>query len=159
MRGWELDKIVKRTFLEFSGLIIFHLGIFRYQNLVSAIFCLGDFCPGISFWECVKLGAWSHPKWAGLLALGFTHSHGFPYQIKGGEYSGLPQQGILPISAKNKNNNNGHRCLFGKRLSPLWQWWGVGFFQTWGLLQTFSSLASIQAKTRGSEQNIQGIGS
>ena len=33
------------------------------------------------------------------------------------------------------------------------------FFSNVGLLQTFFSLASIQAKTRGSEQNIQGIGS
>ena len=35
----------------------------------------------------------------------------------------------------------------------------LAFFRTWGLLQFFFSLASIQAKTRGSEQNIQGIGS
>ena len=126
------------TFLEFPGLIIFHLGIFWSQNLASAIFCLGDFCPGISFWECVKLGAWSHPKWAGLLALGFTHSHGFPYQIIGGEYSGLQQQGILPISAKNKNKNNGHRFLFGKRLpTALWQWWGIGFFSNVGAVANF----------------------
>ena len=50
-------------------------------------------------------------------------------------------------------------CL--ERLSPLWQWWGVGIFSNVGavVLQTYFSLASIQAKTRGSEQNIQGIGS
>ena len=141
MRGWELDKVVKMTFLEFTGQIIFHLGIFWSQNLASAIFCLGDFCPGISFWECVKLGAWSHPKWAGLLALGFTHSHGFPYQIIGGEYSGLPQQGILPISAKNKNNNNGHRCLFGKRLSSLC---GCSF-----LLSLLFALRNVVLQSRG----------
>ena len=35
----------------------------------------------------------------------------------------------------------------------------LAFFRMWGLLQTFFSLASFQAKTRGSEQNIQGIGS
>ena len=50
-------------------------------------------------------------------------------------------------------------CLEKDSPHALWQWWGVGFFRTWGLLQTFFSLASIQAKTRGSEQNIQGIGS
>ena len=50
-------------------------------------------------------------KWAGylavaglnllaLLALGFTHQKGLSYQIFEQEDSGLPQQGILPISAK-----------------------------------------------------------
>ena len=51
------------------------------------------------FW-CVKLCAWSHTKCVSLLALGFTHHKGFSYQIIELEDSGLPQQGILPISAK-----------------------------------------------------------
>ena len=44
--------------------------------------------------------AWSHAKCVSLLALGFTHHKGFSYQIIELEDSGLPQQGILPISAK-----------------------------------------------------------
>ena len=51
------------------------------------------------FW-CVKLCASSHAKCVSLLALGFTHHKGFSYQIIELEDSGLPQQGILPISAK-----------------------------------------------------------
>ena len=39
----------------------------------------------------------------------FTHQEGLSYQIFGLEDSGLPQQGILPISAKKPNN--GHRSL------------------------------------------------
>ena len=61
-------------------------------------------------WECIKLCVWSHAKCLSLLALGFTHQKGLSYQIFELEDSGLPQQGILPISAK-KNKNNGHRCL------------------------------------------------
>ena len=52
-----------------------------------------------SFW-CVKLCAWSQAKCFSLLALGFTHQEGLSYQIFELEDSGLPQQGILPISAK-----------------------------------------------------------
>ena len=60
--------------------------------------------------------AWSHAKCVSRLALGFTHQKGLSYQIFELEDSGLPQQGILPISAK-KHNNNGHR-IFGKRTLP-----------------------------------------
>ena len=48
----------------------------------------------------LKLCAWSHAKCVSLLALGFTHQNGLSYQIFELEDSGLPQQGILPISAK-----------------------------------------------------------
>ena len=41
----------------------------------------------------------------------FTHSQGLPYQILEGEDSGLPQQGILPISAKKTITMANHRWL------------------------------------------------
>ena len=62
------------------------------------------------FW-CVKLCAWSHAKCVSLLALGFTHHKGLSYQIFELEDSGLPQQGILPISAKKAITMANHRCL------------------------------------------------
>ena len=45
----------------------------------------------------------SHAKSASLLASGFTHYQDLSYQILQLEDLGLPQQGILPISAKNNN--------------------------------------------------------
>ena len=62
------------------------------------------------FW-CVKLCAWSHAKCLSLLALGFTHQKGLSYQIFELEDSGLPQQGILPISARKTTTKAIHRCL------------------------------------------------
>ena len=61
------------------------------------------------FW-CVKLCG-SHTKCVSLLALGFTHHKGFSYQIFELEDSGLPQQGILPISARKTTTKANHRCL------------------------------------------------
>ena len=55
--------------------------------------------------------AWSHAKCVSLLALGFTHHKGLSYQIFELEDSGLPQQGILPISARKTTTNAIHRCL------------------------------------------------
>ena len=46
-----------------------------------------------------------------LLALGFTHHKGLSYQIFELEDSGLPQQGILPISARKTTTKAKHRCL------------------------------------------------
>ena len=46
-----------------------------------------------------------------LLALGFTHQKGLFYQIFELEDSGLPQQSILPISARKTVTMANHRCL------------------------------------------------
>ena len=46
-----------------------------------------------------------------LLALGFTHHKGFSYQIIELEDSGLPQQGILPISARKTITKATDVCL------------------------------------------------
>ena len=46
-----------------------------------------------------------------LLALGFSHHKGLSFQIYELENSGLPQQGILPISARKTTTNAIHRCL------------------------------------------------
>ena len=57
------------------------------------------------------LRLWSHAKCVSLLALGFTHHKGLSYQIFELEDSGLPQQGILPISARKTTTKANHRCL------------------------------------------------
>ena len=41
----------------------------------------------------------------------FTHQKGFSYQIFELEESALPQQGILPISARKTTTKANHRCL------------------------------------------------
>ena len=69
------------------------------------------------FW-CLKMFAWSHAKCVSLLALGFTHQKGLSYQIFELEDSGLPQQGILPISATKTTTKANHRFL-GKDFFPL----------------------------------------
>ena len=50
--------------------------------------------------QATVLCTWSHAKCLSLLKLGFTHQKGLYYQMFELEDSGLPQQGILPISAK-----------------------------------------------------------
>ena len=70
MRGWELDKIVKRTFLEFSGLIIFHVGIFRYQNLVSATVILGKMAQHARLWALLLAKLLGQSKSVSNMALG-----------------------------------------------------------------------------------------
>ena len=45
------------------------------------------------------------------LALGFTHQKGLSYQIFELEDSGLPQQGILPNSARKTITMSNHRYL------------------------------------------------
>ena len=43
--------------------------------------------------------------------MGFTHTKGLSFQIFELEDSGLPQQGILPISARKTITKANHRCL------------------------------------------------
>ena len=45
------------------------------------------------------------------LALGFTHEKDLSYEIFELEDSGLPQQGILPISARKTTTKANHGCL------------------------------------------------
>ena len=64
---------------------------------------------------------WSHAKCLSLLALGFTHHKGLSYQIIELEDSGLPQQGILPISAKKRKTMATE--VLGKKTLPTVPGW------------------------------------
>ena len=50
----------------------------------------------------------------------FTHQKGFSYQIFELEDSGLPQHGILTISARKTTTRANKPQMFGKRLFPLY---------------------------------------
>ena len=88
---------------------------------VASLNLLAEISDSISPDNCVKPNVRRLAHLASDSAHSLTHYQDLSYQIFELEDSGLPQQGILPISARKTTTKAIHRCL-EKTLSTVLSW-------------------------------------